>query len=79
MPDADIDLIGAWISEGARGAQCVANEAGQGCLVTHDGPVGHPFLYHVVECSADGNRGNVVKDCTGNQVCDYYLGNGQCL
>ena len=79
MPDADIALISAWISEGAKGAQCVANDAGQGCLITHDGPATNRFRYHVVECSADGNRGKVVQDCTGNQICDYYTGNGQCL
>src|SRR5947207_2934766 len=34
MPDADVALIASWIAGGAEGAQCLANDAGQGCTVT---------------------------------------------
>ncbi|TMQ04866.1 MAG: hypothetical protein E6J90_50470 [Deltaproteobacteria bacterium] len=78
MPDADVALIASWIAGGAEGAQCLANDAGQGCTVTNDGPAGHPLRYHVVACSPDGNAGQVVMDCAQDQACTYFGGNGQC-
>jgi hypothetical protein len=82
MPDADIALIAAWITDGAPGAQCLANDQGNGCSVT--GPVGSK-VYHVVKC-VDGNIGAVVMDCPladmtnmkPQSVCSITTGNGQC-
>lgn len=82
MPDADVALIAAWITEGAPGAQCLANDQGNGCSVT--GPVGNK-TYHVVKC-IDGNIGAVVMDCPladpannkPQSVCSTTTGNGQC-
>jgi hypothetical protein len=78
MPDADLALISAWIAAGVEGAQCIANAAGQGCTVSNDGPADHPLRYHVVACSPDGNAGTVVTDCTQDQSCTFFGGNGQC-
>jgi hypothetical protein len=78
MPDADIALMEAWIAEGARGAQCVANDAGNGCSVTTVGTgTGAVTTYQVVKC-VDGNIGDLVMDCPGKTVCAYVTGNGQC-
>jgi hypothetical protein len=82
MPDADIALIAAWITDGAPGAQCLANDQGNGCSVT--GPSGGN-VYHVVQC-VGGNIGAVVMDCpladpASNKlqsVCSISTGNGQC-
>ena len=75
MPDADVDLIQAWIADGAAGAQCTPNAQGRGCSLTAG--VGGTLLYHVVECS-DGNVGAVVTDCLPSQTCEFYRENGQC-
>jgi len=75
MPDADVALIRAWIAEGARGAQCLANEQGNGCSITGTSP---NRVFHVVQC-VDGNIGPVVMDCPGTQVCSISTGNGQCI
>lgn len=75
MPDADLELIRAWIAEGAEGAQCVANAAGQGCSSRIDAGV---RTYEVVECT-DGNVGAVVMDCPQGQFCTLFSGNGQCV
>lgn len=82
MPDADVALIAAWITDGAEGAQCLANAQGNGCSVTGTGT---GRVYHVVQC-VDGNIGPVVMDCpvadptTGKSqsVCSIVTGNGQC-
>lgn len=82
MPDADVALIAAWIQDGAPGAQCLANDQGNGCSVTGTGT---SRVYHVVQC-VDGNIGPVVRDCppamppTKPQpsVCSTTTGNGQC-
>jgi hypothetical protein len=84
MPDADVALIAAWITEGAHGAQCLANAQGNGCSVTGTGA---GRVYHVVQC-ADGNIGPVVMDCPladpnasppkVQSVCAIVTGNGQC-
>lgn len=82
MPDADVALIGTWITNGAPGAQCLANDQGNGCSVT--GPSGGK-LYHVVKC-VDGNIGDLVMDCPladltnkkPQSVCSISTGNGQC-
>lgn len=84
MPDADIALIAAWITEGAHGAQCLANDQGNGCSTTGTGA---SRQYHVVQC-VDGNIGAVVMDCpladpTATppkplSVCSITTGNGQC-
>ena len=84
MPDADVALIRAWIVEGARGAQCLANEQGNGCSITG---TGSNRVFHVVQC-VDGNIGPVVMDCPladpnatpprPQSVCSISTGNGQC-
>lgn len=75
LPDADIELIAAWIAAGIPGAQCTPNEANLGCRVRMgaDGPI-----QEVVECP-DGNAGRVIQICEGTQICDYYAGNGRCV
>jgi hypothetical protein len=75
MPDGDIELLKAWISAGAHGAQCVANAQGEGCQV--EDVAGVP-VFRVVTC-VDGDAVAVVKTCPANQICTYYMGNGQCL
>jgi hypothetical protein len=78
MPDADIALIQAWIGEGAHGAQCLANAAGNGCSVTTVGTGATAVTtFHVVKC-VDGDIGALVMDCPVNSVCSYATGNGQC-
>jgi hypothetical protein len=78
MPDADIALIEAWIAEGAHGAQCAPNDAGNGCSATTVGTgTAGVTTFHVVKC-ADGNIGDLVMDCPVNSVCSYATGNGQC-
>ncbi|HEX8108098.1 MAG TPA: hypothetical protein VF516_10250 [Kofleriaceae bacterium] len=82
MPDADVALIAAWIQDGAPGAQCLANDQGNGCSVTGTGA---GRVYHVVQC-VDGNIGAVVMDCPladpasnkQQSVCSTTTGNGQC-
>jgi hypothetical protein len=80
MPDADIALIRAWITEGAHGAQCLANDQGNGCSSTGTGAT---RKFYVVKC-IDGNIGDVVPsggpngECPGTQVCSVNMGNGQC-
>ncbi len=74
MPDADVALIEAWIQDGAAGAQCLANDQGNGCSSTLSGAT---RTYHVVKCVA-GNVGDVVMDCPGKQVCLPFQGNGTC-
>lgn len=82
MPDADVALIAAWITDGAPGAQCLANAQGNGCSVTGTGA---GRVYHVVQC-VDGNIGPVVMDCPVadpttsklQSVCSIVTGNGQC-
>jgi hypothetical protein len=76
MPDGDIALIKAWIRDGAKGAQCVANAQGEGCQV-EQGAGG--TVFSVVKCDPDGNAGAVVQTCATDKICDFYTGNGQCL
>ncbi|HET7501932.1 MAG TPA: hypothetical protein VFK02_13035 [Kofleriaceae bacterium] len=75
MPDADIELIKAWIADGAHGAQCVANAQGLGCQNAFEGTVN---VSRVVQCSADGEAGEVVETCETGKFCTYYGGNGVC-
>jgi len=75
MPDADVALILHWIEDGAEGAQCLANDQGQGCTVTR---VGATTTYRVVDC-VHGNATTVVTTCAANQVCSLTTGNGQCV
>ncbi len=74
MPDADIALIAAWIQEGARGAQCVANDQGEGCSITG---VGTGRKYHIVKC-IDGTIGDLVRECQSGQTCTPSLRTVQC-
>jgi hypothetical protein len=74
MPDVDVALIEAWIQDGASGAQCLANDQGNGCSST---VTGSTRTYQVVKCVA-GNAGDVVMVCPGMQVCLPFQGNGQC-
>lgn len=76
LPDADIELIKAWIMLGVPGAQCVPNGQGQGCA-THTGATGSA-VYDVVECG-DGNIGAIVTTCAANQICSLSRENGQCV
>jgi hypothetical protein len=76
MPDADVELIRAWIEEGAKGAQCLANAQGRGCSTRR---VGQTVIFQVVECSADGNINGVVMECPQGQFCQISSGNGQCV
>jgi hypothetical protein len=79
LPDADIELITAWIAAGIPGAQCTPNEFGRGCQVRVETILGETrFVNEVVECP-DGNVGQRIQTCGENQVCDYYEGNGQCV
>lgn len=86
MPDADIELIKAWMlttpdRAGAPGAQCVANAQGQGCqveTVQMGSPPVPTTVFRVVECSADGIAGAIVQTCPSNQSCTVYNGNGVC-
>jgi hypothetical protein len=73
MPDADIDLIKAWIAEGAPGAQCLVDTRGHGCLTKH---VGAATVSQVVECSADGNVGNVVTTCLSQPSPHFCIVSG---
>jgi hypothetical protein len=75
MPDADVELIEAWIRDGVPGAQCEPNAQNLGCLVT---TVAGQTEYDVVEC-IDGNVGAVVTVCPQGQVCSFYTGNGRCV
>jgi hypothetical protein len=80
MPDADVALIRAWIQDGAPGAQCLANDQGNGCSVTG---MGDTRQFHVVKC-VDGNIGDVDMDCPlatmtkPASICSPITGNGQC-
>ena len=76
MPDADVQLIIRWISEGAKGAQCIANAEGNGCARFLD-PSTRQSKTRVVKC-VDGVVGDTVQDCTGNQICSFSVGNGKC-
>ena len=83
MPDADIALIRDWITEGAHGAQCLANAQGRGC--THErvpdpaNPGRTKTVFKVVQCSADGDITSIVMDCPDGQFCTLSSGNGQCV
>jgi hypothetical protein len=77
MPDADIQLMEAWIAAGVPGAQCEPNDQNRGCVVRFVEGQTSPE-YDVVEC-VDGNVGAVVTVCPDRQVCDFYKGNGQCV
>jgi hypothetical protein len=76
MPEADIELIEAWIALGAHGAQCVPNDANLGC--TAAARPGGGTTYAVVRC-ADGDVGAVVETCDGGQICTFDTGNGRCV
>lgn len=68
LPDADLDLIRAWIADGAEGAQCLPNAQGRGC-----------YDNQVVEC-VDGNAVSVVEDCRQQgESCSLFSGNGRCV
>ncbi|HEU4732323.1 MAG TPA: hypothetical protein VFT22_30725 [Kofleriaceae bacterium] len=75
MPDADVELIRAWIADGAHGAQCVPNAQGLGCQNT---TIGAEPVSRVVMCSKDGEAGDVVETCAMGKFCTYYSGNGVC-
>jgi hypothetical protein len=75
LPDADIELIRAWIREGIPGAQCVANAQDRGCSVTREGD---RAVYRVVEC-VDGNIERAIETCSGDEICTVRSGNGQCV
>lgn len=74
MPDADVQLIIKWISEGAKGAQCIANAEGNGCARTPDGK-----LTRVVKC-VDGTIDETQPSqiCAETQPCSFSRRNGQC-
>jgi hypothetical protein len=74
MPDADVQLILDWITDGAHGAQCTPNAQGLGCarMVADPAPI-----YRVVQCP-DGDIGATVEICAGTKVCTVDRGNGQC-
>lgn len=78
MPDADVDLISAWIADGAPGAQCVPSAQNRGCLVGHTDTTPVMPIYQVVEC-VDGVVGNVVQTCAQKQICSLFTGTGQCV
>lgn len=75
MPDADLDLIRMWIAEGAKGAQCLVDTQGHGCVIKHDGGA---TVSQVVACSADGNAGAVVMDCPAGHLCRVTNGTATC-
>jgi hypothetical protein len=75
MPDADVDLIRRWIGEGAVGAQCLPNAERRSCQVRLEGSV---LRYAVVACD-DGNVGDVIMPCEGDDVCSLFKENGRCV
>jgi hypothetical protein len=75
MPDADIELIKAWIADGAHGAQCVANAQGLGCQNVFNGTGTES---RVVMCDKDGDAGEMVETCAMGKFCTYRGGNGAC-
>lgn len=80
MPDADIDLIAAWIGDGARGAQCLPDAQGHACLITTDVNATPAQTYHVVAC-VDNNIGQTIQDCATTptqQSCVPFAENIQC-
>jgi len=79
LPDVDVQLILAWIGDGAEGAQCAPNASGEGCTdtVTVDAMGNHIHNYRVVKCP-DGNIGATVTSCTAGTVCSINLENGKC-
>jgi hypothetical protein len=82
MPDADIDLIAAWIGDGAQGAQCLPDAQGHACVVITDTSTGTPTpTYHVVSC-VDHNVGQTIQDCptspTKQSSCVRNAENVQC-
>lgn len=79
MPDADVELIEAWIAAGIPGAQCEPNAQNLGCQTRSTSGGGPTSLIdEVVEC-VEGNVVRVVQTCTSNQVCDFHDGNGRCV
>jgi hypothetical protein len=75
IPDADVQLIAAWITAGAPGAQCVPGA--RGCSATAGGAA---TLARVVECSADGDAtGAVVQDCAQDKPCVIVDSTAQCI
>lgn len=81
MPDADIDLIKAWIADGAPGAQCLVDGQGHGCVTKHDSA--GKTVSQVVDCTADGNAGAVVMTCPTDangivHFCGITSGTAQC-
>jgi hypothetical protein len=69
LPDADINLMKAWIALGVPGAQCEPDAQKHGCAFATDGS------QNVVQC-IDGNIGDVVTMCSSG--CDTSSGNAQC-
>jgi hypothetical protein len=79
LPDADIDLIRAWIAAGAQGAQCEPNPQQRGCqqrLVAT--PASTRLEYAVVGC-VEGNVVAVLEVCPPDEVCDVHRENGRCV
>jgi hypothetical protein len=77
LPDADVELMERWISEGAQGAQCAPNDKNLGCSFTSDPTAPGGLRYHVVQCDA-GNIGPIVQDCPNGQICSTVDSNGTC-
>jgi hypothetical protein len=75
MPDADVELIKAWIGDGAPGAQCLATAQGNACILRHVAGMA-AAVSQVVACGGDGNIGNVLDTCA--QFCNIVSGNAQC-
>lgn len=74
IPDADVQLISAWIEAGAAGAQCLPG--GRGCSTTTSGA---NTVNAIVECSADGDATDaVVLDCAVNKPCLIVNGTPRC-
>ena len=75
IPDADIDLIQAWIAAGAHGAQCVPNPQNHGCQTRLI--LGQPRDI-VVDCLDGEASVQPVEICPVGSRCDARNGNGTC-
>lgn len=76
LPDADVELIRAWVAAGVPGAQCEPSAQNLGCQTRAVSTGG--LVDEVVEC-VDGYVVRVVQTCANNQRCDFNIENGTCV
>jgi cytochrome c551/c552 len=78
IPDADVELIAAWIAGGAHGAQCLPNAQNRGCQVRTVMVLGQPQTEYAVVACNDSEAGAILQVCGPTQVCSSRNGNGTC-